>query len=126
MDPSVLASKGIRPSSSTPGYIDGYGLRIGRRATLIPHATERAYGVLMVLSAEEVTALYSEQSVADYARESVSVTLSDGRIETVACYILPENKLEGTNPGYAASLLTLADQLGLPRPYLEHIRNYVA
>jgi hypothetical protein len=36
MDESLLASKGISPSRATVGHVDGYGLRIGRRATLVP------------------------------------------------------------------------------------------
>ena len=45
MDESLLASKGVNPSKATIGYVEGYGLRIGRRATLVPDDTNRAYGV---------------------------------------------------------------------------------
>ncbi len=34
--------------------------------------------------------------------------------------------MTGTNPEYAAALLTLATKLGLPDSYLGHIRNAVA
>ena len=53
MDESLLASKGIRPTESTVGYVDGYGLRIGKRATLLPEANSRAYGVLMKIASED-------------------------------------------------------------------------
>jgi len=122
MDESLLASKGITPSRATIGYVDGYRLRIGRRATLVPDRTNRAYGVLMALRTEDVRALYSEESVADYVSESVSVVLSDGTLESAVCYNLPERKLEGrTNLDYARSLLLLADKLEFPESYLQHI-----
>jgi hypothetical protein len=126
MDVSLLASKGISPSRAIVGYIDGYGLRIGRRATLVPDAANRAYGVLMTIRAEDVRALYSEESVADYIPESVSVMLPDGTLEQAVCYTLPDNNLEGTNSQYANSLLTLAGKLGLPATYLRQIRKQVA
>ncbi|MFQ5668564.1 MAG: gamma-glutamylcyclotransferase family protein [Candidatus Binatia bacterium] len=81
MDKSLLAARGISPSRATVGYVDGYGLRIGRRATLVPDEANRAYGILMTIRAEDVTALYSEESVADYVSESVSVMLPDGTLE---------------------------------------------
>ena len=108
------------------GYIDGYGLRIGRRATLVPDEANRAYGVLMTIRAEDLRALYSEESVADYIPESVSVMLPDGTLEPAVCYNLPENKLEGTNSQYANSLLALAGKLGLPGTYLRQVRKQVA
>ena len=42
MDESLLVSKGVSPSKATVGYVDGYSLRIGRRATLVPDDTNRA------------------------------------------------------------------------------------
>ena len=122
MDESLLASKGIRPSRAMVGYVDGYGLRIGRRATLVPEEANRAYGVLMTMRAEDVRALYSQESVADYVAESVSVVLPDGTLESAVCYNLPEGDSEETNSQYASSLLKLAGKLGLPSDYLQQIR----
>lgn len=123
MDESLLVSMGISPSSATGGYINGYGIRIGRRATLVPDEDNRAYGVLMSVLAEEVEALYSQESVADYVSESVSVVTADRTIRSAVCYNLPEDKVEGTNPEYAHDLLVLARKLGLPRDYLEQIER---
>jgi hypothetical protein len=126
MDESLLALKGINPSRTAMGFVDGYGLRIGRRATLVPDEANRAYGVLMTIRTADVRMLYSDDSVADYVAEPVSVTLPDGTRETAVCYNLPESKLEGTNPGYANALLRLADKLGLSSEYLRQIRRQVA
>jgi hypothetical protein len=80
----------------------------------------------MTLRADDVRALYSDESVADYVSESVSVVLPDGTVESAVCYNLPKCKLEGANPEYANSLLTLAGKLGLPDNYLQQIREQVA
>jgi hypothetical protein len=125
MDESLLASRGVSPSRAAIGYVDGYGLRIGRRATLVPDESNRAYGVLMTIRSKELGALYSEESVADYVCESVTVVLLDGTLESALCYNLPESKLEGTNSQYAHSLLSLAENLGLPSDYLLQIRTQV-
>ena len=126
MDESLLASKGVSPLKATVGYVDGYELRIGRRATLVPDDTNRVYGVLMTLKADDLRALYSDESVADYVPESVSVVLSDGTVESAVCYNLPRHEPGGANPEYAESLLALAAKLGLPDDYLQQIREQVA
>jgi len=35
MDESLLASQRVSPSQATVGYVEGHGLRSGRRATLV-------------------------------------------------------------------------------------------
>ena len=123
MDQSLLASKGVHPTELAIGYLDGYGLCIGERATLLPEAHSRAYGVLMKIAAEDAAALYSERSVADYVAEPVVVILPGDVQVSAVCYNLPPAKLAGTNPEYAASLLALATKLGLPDTYLRQIGN---
>ena len=126
MDESLLASRGVFPSSTAVGYVDGYALRIGRRATLVPDEASRVYGVLMTIRTKDVSALYSEEGLADYVSESVMVMLPDGTLEPAICYILPVSKQEGTDARYANSLLMLARKLGLPGAYLQQIRSQVA
>ncbi len=123
MDESLLASKGVQAGQPTMGYVDGYGLRIGERATLIPDAGSRSYGVLLKLGSDDVEALYSEPSVADYVAEPLDVTVHGDQQVSAVCYNLPAEKLVGTNPAYAAALLALATRLGFPESYLAHIKN---
>jgi len=123
MDESLLASKGVHPEESTIGYVDGLCLHLGKRAMLLPEAGSRAYGVLMKITAEDAAVLYSEQSVADYVAEPVVVNLPEDIQVSAVCYNLPATRLAGTNPEYAAALLTLASKLGLPDSYLGHIRK---
>ena len=125
MDEALLASKGIHAAEPAIGYVDGFGLRIGERATLIPEPKGRAYGVVMRLASEDVAALYADPSVADYVAEPVIVSLPGSAEVPALCYNLPAEKLVGANPKYASALLALATKLGLPDRYLEHIRGAV-
>lgn len=122
MDEQLLAKKGIQPSSKVVGYVEGFELRIGERATLVREDC-RAYGVVMEIVKQEAAALYSEASVADYEPEPVTVTLVDGTLADAICYNLPMDKVAGTNKDYATLLLELAKDLDFPRSYLDEIRQ---
>lgn len=123
MDEVRLAEKGIEPSEVRIGFVDGYGLQIGERATLVPRPDSRAYGALMDLSASELKELYAEESVADYLPEPVIVELADGTQAEATCYNLPGDKRTGANKAYAEALLDVATRLGLPAAYLDEIRR---
>jgi len=126
MDELLLVSKGVHPMEPTIGYVDGVGLHIGKRATLLPKTNSRTYGVLMKIASDDAETLYSEPSVADYIAEPVVVNLPGNTQVSAVCYNLPAAKLTGTNAEYAAALLALATKLGLPDSYLGHIRNAMA
>lgn len=123
MDKLLLAKKRIFPNKTSVGYVDGFALRIGARATLLPTADACAYGVMMDITENDANSLYAEPSVADYAPESVSVHLADGGKADAVCYNLPAEKVAGTNKDYAKSLLDLAISLGFPESYLDEIRR---
>ena len=125
MDKELLATKGIVSSDSRPGFVDGFELRIGARATLLRQAGSRAYGVVMDIEEDDASDLYSEVSVADYVPESVTVVLEDDTEIEAACYNLPAEKLAGSNSDYARSLLKVADRLGFPKSYLDQIRKSI-
>lgn len=123
MDESLLAKEGISPTSSAVGYVDGFALRIGERATLLRSAGARSYGVMMTISRDDVRKLYSDSSVADYVPEPVSVEFPDGSNAEAVCYNVTLDKVGGTNKDYARSLLEVAGRLGLPGSYLDQIRQ---
>ncbi len=123
MDERLLAAKGIEPSEVNLGFVDGYRLRIGERATLARRADSRAYGALMDIPPGAVTELYAEESVADYVPEPLIVELMDGTQVEATCYNLPGDKVTGTNREYAKSLLDVATRLGFPDSYREQIRR---
>jgi len=121
MDEALLAKKGISPTNAEVGYVDGFTLRIGERATLVRSSNARSYGVMMNISPDDAKELYAESSVADYVPESVTVELADGSKAEATCYNLPVDKVTGTNKVYAEALWELADRLGLPEHYLAEI-----
>ena len=123
MDQCLLATKGIEPSEVKIGFVSGYGLRIGERATLVRRPDSRAYGAMMDIAAIEAAELYAEESVADYLPEPVTVELTDGTQIEATCYNLPGDKVTGANSEYAESLLAVATKLGLPESYLDQIRR---
>ncbi len=123
MDEDLLAKKGISPSKAEVGFVDGFALRIGERATLIRSADTRSYGVMMNISPDQANELYAESSVADYVPESVTVELLNGSKVEASCYNLPVDKVTGTNKVYAQALLEVANRLGLPESYLVEIRQ---
>lgn len=122
MDEHLLAAKGIQPTRIRTGFVEDYQLRIGERATLLRQPGSRAYGVVMEIESAEATALYAEDSVADYVPESVTVELADGSRLQATCYNLPPDKVAGTNKEYAEKLLAVARRLAFPESYLEQIR----
>jgi len=122
MDKDLLFNKGIEPSQNEPGFVDGYELRIGERATLLHRPGSVAYGIVMDIEPVEAESLYAEDSVADYLPETVTVELMDGSQVEATCYNLPADKVQGTNREYAALLLTIASSLGFPESYLDQIR----
>ena len=124
MDQDLLVEKGLNPSNPRKGYVAGMGLRIGRRATLVRSQKERAYGIVMQLSEDESTALYSEESVSDYMPEQVVVTLNSGVHLEAICYNLPEHLLSGSNREYARSLIQVAKKTGLPKSYVDVIKQF--
>ena len=123
MDEDLLATRGIIPAEVSLGFVDGYGLRIGDRATLVRSPASRAYGAVMEITQSEATALYAEESVADYLPESVTVQLMNGMRVGATCYNLPGDKVTGANKRYAASLLEVATRLDFPETYLDRIRQ---
>ena len=84
MDEGLLATKGIEPSEVKIGFVDGYGLLIGERATLVRHPDSRAYGTMMNIASRQAAELYAEESVADYLPEPVIVELKTGFSLSVA------------------------------------------
>lgn len=123
MDAGLLRAKGANPLNIRLACVPGYALRIGRRATLIESDRDRAYGMLMELTHDEIDELYSEASVSDYRPEAVLTELSDrSRIPALCFNLAVPPAPADANSEYAGKLRTLAGQLGLPTDYVESIR----
>jgi hypothetical protein len=126
MDASLLAEKGLNPEIVGPAVLHDYRIHIGERATLLPSASSRAYGIVMELTEQEARALYAERSVREYIPERVQVELLDpGEFVEAYCYNLPQEVgLAGVNPAYAIKLSRLVEALQFDSGYVEEIAAF--
>ena len=126
MDRTLLTEKGLHPEIIGPAVLSDYRIHIGDRATLLPSASSRAYGIVIELSEQEAHALYSEPSVRAYERERVQVALlASNRVVEAYCYNLPrELGLTGANPAYANRLSRLVEALELDSAYAQEIAAF--
>jgi hypothetical protein len=122
MDENLLRSRGVIPTNLRPASVEGFQLRIGKRATLVPSSTDHVYGLLVSLSHAELEWLYSEPSVQAYRPEAILVNLSNGEALAALCFNLPEPpSAEERNMEYAAKLRALVERLNFPAEYVASI-----
>lgn len=122
MDADVLLDIGVEPIDPRPGYVDGFALRIGRRATLVPTRGARAYGMLFALTHRELDLLYSQPGLEHYVPEAVVAHHLEGALFAALCFNLREPPSpEERNPEYASRLRGVLRELGFPRGYVESI-----
>jgi phytoene dehydrogenase-like protein len=122
MDEDVLREQGFRPAGARQARVDGFVLRLGARATLVPDPGQSVHGMLMRLNHDELDRLYAEPSVAAYRPEPVIATLANGESVAALCFNLPRaSEGASSNPDYAAKLTAVARKLGLPESYIRCI-----
>jgi hypothetical protein len=128
MDEELLGRQGIVPTAARPAFVDGFALRIGQRATLVPVAGARAYGMLMALTAVEIAKLYAAPGLERYRPEAVAARPLGDRSGNAApavpalCYNLVEPPAATErNPSYGAELKAVLERLGFPAEYAASI-----
>src|SRR5262245_36336823 len=105
MDLDVLGEAGVVPANPRRAYVDGFALRIGRRATLLPVPGARAYGMLFALTHADLDRLYTAPGLEQYRPEAVLALPLEGLATPALCYNLREPPRPGErNPDYAARL----------------------
>ena len=123
MDEALLQAKGITSPNLRVAFVQGFQLRIGNRATLVPIPSERVFGVVASLTHRELEQLYSEPSLQAYKPEAILAHLLNGESMAVLCFNLVESPSDDEhNPQYAAKLRTLAAQLQFPPDYVSSIQ----
>jgi len=123
MDQELLRGKGLTPQVVELAWVDGFALRIGQRAALVPKPGGRVHGVVFSLMLEELDRLYSEPSVRAYQAQAVLAHLASGGVIAALCYNLPEPPCPSErNPEYASKLRALAEKVGLPGSYVASIQ----
>jgi len=122
MDQDLLREKGIVPTAVELASVEGFVLRIGRRAALVASSGSRVHGVVMSLTLADLERLYSEPGVAGYRPQAVLALLATGGVIAALCYNLPEPPAPGENNAeYAAKLRAIGRKIGLPSDYVESL-----
>lgn len=122
MDADLLLSKGIVAVNPRPARLDGFGLRIGKRATLVPADNECGYGMLMSLTQKDLKTLYTAPGLEEYVPETVVCTTMNGETVSALCYNLSKAPApDEVNKEYAAKLRDVLLKLGFPAEYIERL-----
>jgi hypothetical protein len=125
MDREILREAGVAPIDPRRAYVEEYALRIGQRATLIPSAGARAYGVLFALTHSELDRLYAAPGLEQYRPEAVLAQPLESTPTPALCYNLREAppSLE-RNPDYATRLQGVLIKLDFPAEYVAAIGEH--
>ena len=122
MDSDILRDNQVAAVNPRRAYVDGYALRIGRRATLVPASGARAYGMVFALTHDELGRLYSAPGLEQYRAEAILARSLDGEAFPALCYNLQETPESGeTDPEYAARLRAVLNRLGFPPDYVTSV-----
>ncbi|MGH8283489.1 MAG: gamma-glutamylcyclotransferase family protein [Gammaproteobacteria bacterium] len=122
MDVSILRNSGVAPVDLRRAYVDDFALRIGDRATLVPSADARSYGMLISLTREELERLYGTPGLHQYRPEAVLAHPLDGGSVPALCYnLLTEPQADERNPKYAVQLQRVLGDLGFPAEYVNSV-----
>jgi len=123
MDGDILKSSGVCATNPRRAYVDGYALRIGKRATLVASAGDRAYGVVFSLTDDEFARLYGAPGLEEYQPQTIRVQILQGDVVLAACYNLREAPKRGeANDEYAARLREVLRKLDFPVEYVDSIQ----
>jgi hypothetical protein len=121
MDVDVPRESGVTPLSRR-AYVDGFALRLGRRATLLPLAGARAYGMIFALTHAELERLYTAPGLEEYRPEAVLAQPLEGAPAPALCYNLREApQPHERNPEYAARFQRTLSKLGFPQDHVASI-----
>ena len=66
MDEAALREKGFRPADARPARVDGFLLRLGARATLVPDPARCVHGMLMSLTHRELDPTITVEALFDH------------------------------------------------------------
>lgn len=122
MDSAILEDRKVLPTNPRRGYVEGFALRIARRAMLVPRPGARAYGVVFGLTHRDLDRLYSAPGLEQYRPEAVLFRTFEGGTLPVLCYNLQdEPSPEEHDEEYAKRLRTVLTKLGFPPDYVSAV-----
>ena len=122
MDAEILREAGVAPQNPRRAYVEGFTLRIGQRATLLPSPGARAYGMLYALTHAELERLYTAPGLEHYRPEAVLAVPIGGSPTPALCYNLCQApRPEERNPDYAERLRRALAKLDFPAEYIASV-----
>ncbi len=122
MDSDILRESQVVAANPRRAYVDGYALRIGRRATLVPTPGARAYGMVFALTHDELDKLYTAPGLEQYRPEALLAHSMEGETLPALCYNLREAPgPDEANTEYAARLRAVLSKLEFPPDYVASI-----
>ncbi len=122
MDLEILREGGVAPINPRRAYVEDFALRIGQRATLLPSAGARAYGMVFALTHAELDRLYAAPGLEQYRPEAVLAHPLEGTPTPALCYNLREApRPHERNPEYAARLQRALSKLDFPPEYVASV-----
>ena len=122
MDRAILRESQVAAVRPRRAFVDGYALRIGRRATLVPASEARAYGMVFALTHDELERLYAAPGLEQYRPEAVVAHSLEGETLPALCYNLREVPGPGeTDAEYAARLREVLSKLDFPPEYVASV-----
>jgi hypothetical protein len=122
MDIDILRASKVTPVNPRRAYVDDFALRIGQRATLLPLAGARAYGMVFALTHPDLERLYTAPGLEQYRPEAVLARPLEGQPVPALCYNLREApRPDERNPEYATRLQRVLGKLDFPPAYVASV-----
>ena len=124
IDLEVLAGSNVNPTAVEVGWVSGFDIAIGPLATMVPAEGSVVYGILARTTHEELTRLYSQDWVAEYAPEAVIVTKIDRQLVPALCYIAAPARTGPAKKEYIDKIAGAGRKWGFPAWYVERIESF--
>jgi len=122
MDVEVLEEAGVVPKNARRAYADGFELRIGERATLLPSLGGRVYGMVFSITHADLERLYSKPGLEHYRPEAILVQTFEGQRTPALCFNLIEApQPHEQNEEYANRLRAVLTRLNFPADYISSL-----
>ena len=123
MDTAILRASGVaEPANPRRAFVDDFELRIGQRATVVPVAGSRVYGMLFGLTHTELDLLYAAPGLEAYRAEAVLAWPFDGAVTPALCYNLRDPpQANEWNREYASRLQQVLANLSFPEEYVASV-----
>lgn len=113
MAPEILEGKGVSARNPRKGYVEGFQLIIGKKATLLRKSGEKAYGMVYSLTHDEIYSLYQGSGLKDYAAKALAVIVDNEVIPALCCNLITPPGEQESNHEYEEKLKSAMAKLGL-------------